>query len=298
MHVRLVASAWTSAGDTSPMRSPATSPVPIAERIAAVADAGYVGMGLIADDLRAIRDSLGFPGLRDMIADAGLEPRRDRTHRALVDPARRARQLLRRSRAPVRGGRRARAGVHQDRIGARPRDRRSAGARRSTPAAGRRSARARHPDRDRDHALLDHRDGPDGCRTHRGGRSSRRSACSSTHGTSSGRGRHWTSCATRSRRSTSSGSNSTMPPPSVVGTLFEDTVDRRLLCGDGAFDLPGLVTCCVSWASTDRGAWRSCPSPSARCRSARRSSLRRSRTLVVLVAAENCRSPLRWMGGE
>ena len=27
----------------------------------------------------------------------------------------------------------------------------------------------------------------------------------------------------------------------VVGTLFEDTVDNRLLCGDGSFDLIGLV---------------------------------------------------------
>ncbi len=29
--------------------------------------------------------------------------------------------------------------------------------------------------------------------------------------------------------------------PAVVGTLFEDTVDHRLLCGEGCFDLPGLV---------------------------------------------------------
>jgi sugar phosphate isomerase/epimerase len=27
----------------------------------------------------------------------------------------------------------------------------------------------------------------------------------------------------------------------VIGTLFEDTVDRRLLCGEGCFDLRGLV---------------------------------------------------------
>jgi sugar phosphate isomerase/epimerase len=69
---RLVATAWTSAGDTSPMRSPATSPVPIAERVAAVANAGFSGLGLIADDLRAVRASIGFPGLRELIADAGL----------------------------------------------------------------------------------------------------------------------------------------------------------------------------------------------------------------------------------
>jgi sugar phosphate isomerase/epimerase len=29
--------------------------------------------------------------------------------------------------------------------------------------------------------------------------------------------------------------------PAVVGTLFEDTVHRRRYCGEGTFDLPGLV---------------------------------------------------------
>ena len=68
----LVATAWTSAGDTSPMRVPATSPVPIAERVAAVAEAGFCGLGLIADDLAVIRDTIGFVGLRDLLADHGL----------------------------------------------------------------------------------------------------------------------------------------------------------------------------------------------------------------------------------
>ena len=27
----------------------------------------------------------------------------------------------------------------------------------------------------------------------------------------------------------------------MIGTLFEDTVDNRLLCGQGSFDLNGLV---------------------------------------------------------
>ena len=57
---RLVATAWTSAGDTSPMRVPATSPVPIAKRVAAVADAGFCGLGLIADDLAIVHDTIGF----------------------------------------------------------------------------------------------------------------------------------------------------------------------------------------------------------------------------------------------
>ncbi|MEB8336945.1 sugar phosphate isomerase/epimerase family protein [Streptomyces endophyticus] len=29
--------------------------------------------------------------------------------------------------------------------------------------------------------------------------------------------------------------------PQVIGTLFEDTVSRRRLCGEGAFDLPGII---------------------------------------------------------
>ncbi|MFJ1747442.1 sugar phosphate isomerase/epimerase family protein [Streptomyces sp. NPDC088116] len=39
----------------------------------------------------------------------------------------------------------------------------------------------------------------------------------------------------------------------VVGTLFEDTVRRRRLCGEGSFDLPGIVTALrtAGW----RGPW-------------------------------------------
>ena len=68
----LVATAWTSAGATSPMHVPATSPVPIAQRVAAVADAGFCGLGLIADDLAIIRDTIGYEGLRDLLAEHEL----------------------------------------------------------------------------------------------------------------------------------------------------------------------------------------------------------------------------------
>jgi sugar phosphate isomerase/epimerase len=54
------------------MDSPAVSPVPIAERIAAIADAGFCGFGLVADDLRVIHDDIGFEALRDLIFAAGL----------------------------------------------------------------------------------------------------------------------------------------------------------------------------------------------------------------------------------
>ena len=69
---QLVATAWTSAGDTSPRRTPSVSPVPIAERVAAVADAGFCGMGLIAADLAVVRDSIGFAGLKDLLAEHKL----------------------------------------------------------------------------------------------------------------------------------------------------------------------------------------------------------------------------------
>ncbi len=69
---QLVATSWSSAGNASPMRTPGTSPVPIADRIDAVAAAGFIGFGLIADDLAAIRNSIGFDALRGLITDAGL----------------------------------------------------------------------------------------------------------------------------------------------------------------------------------------------------------------------------------
>src|SRR3954452_16864175 len=51
---------------------PSTSPVLIAQRVAAVADAGYTGLGLIADDVAVIRDNVGFDGLRNLLTDHGL----------------------------------------------------------------------------------------------------------------------------------------------------------------------------------------------------------------------------------
>lgn len=68
----LVASCWTSAGDAAPLRNPETSPVPIAERLEALASTGWAGFGLAQDDLIAARDTLGFSGLRKLIDAAGF----------------------------------------------------------------------------------------------------------------------------------------------------------------------------------------------------------------------------------
>lgn len=68
----LVASCWTSAGSAAPLQNPETSPVPIAERLEAIASTGWSGFGLGHDDLAAARATLGFPELRDLIDEAGL----------------------------------------------------------------------------------------------------------------------------------------------------------------------------------------------------------------------------------
>jgi sugar phosphate isomerase/epimerase len=68
----LIASCWTSAGNIAPLSHPETSPVPIAERLAALAATGWSGFGLAHDDLGAAKDSIGFPALRKLIDQAGF----------------------------------------------------------------------------------------------------------------------------------------------------------------------------------------------------------------------------------
>jgi sugar phosphate isomerase/epimerase len=68
----LVASCWTSAGNVAPLQNPETSPVPIAERLEAIASTGWSGFGLAHDDLAAARATLGFPALRGLIDGANL----------------------------------------------------------------------------------------------------------------------------------------------------------------------------------------------------------------------------------
>ncbi len=67
----LLATCWTSAGDAAPDR-PGPSPVPVEQRVAAVAGAGFTGMGLVLDDLRVVRESIGYEALVALMTDAGL----------------------------------------------------------------------------------------------------------------------------------------------------------------------------------------------------------------------------------
>ncbi|WP_089248031.1 sugar phosphate isomerase/epimerase family protein [Rhodococcoides kyotonense] len=69
----MIAACWTSAGDVRPDANPAVSPVPISERIDAVAAAGFAGMGIVAADLAAVDDEIGLPALAAMLDRSGLK---------------------------------------------------------------------------------------------------------------------------------------------------------------------------------------------------------------------------------
>ncbi len=71
-HPRVIATCWTSAGDVAPLHDPELSPFPALERIRAVAATGWAGIGCGQDDLRAVRDSVGFPAVRAAVRDPGL----------------------------------------------------------------------------------------------------------------------------------------------------------------------------------------------------------------------------------
>jgi sugar phosphate isomerase/epimerase len=68
----LLATCWTSAGDVVPRRNGETSPIAIADRIAAVAAAGFTGIGIAAADLIVARDTIGYPTLSRLIDDSGI----------------------------------------------------------------------------------------------------------------------------------------------------------------------------------------------------------------------------------
>jgi sugar phosphate isomerase/epimerase len=237
----LVATAWSSAGDTSPMRTPATSPVPIGERITAIADAGFCGFGLIVDDLVAVRDSIGFETLRDLVTHAGLvhteiellerwwiprgEPGHTHDVRDLLfeaadviapafikigsengPPTANPTALV----APLRELA-EQAAAHGTRVAI---ETMPFSAIATVPMGAEIVAAAGHPAA----GLL-----VDAWHVFRAG-------------------------------TTLAELRTALPPsmifgvelddaaPDVVGTLFEDTVERRLFCGDGSFDLTGLVT--------------------------------------------------------
>jgi len=68
----LVATCWTSAGDVRPLDEPEVSPFSASERVRAVAAAGFTGIGFAHDDLAVVRDGTGFAELASEVRAFGL----------------------------------------------------------------------------------------------------------------------------------------------------------------------------------------------------------------------------------
>ncbi|MGY1643399.1 sugar phosphate isomerase/epimerase family protein [Geodermatophilus sp. SYSU D00703] len=68
----LLATCWTTAGDAAPSREDWRSPVPLRERIEAAAAAGFTGFGVLAVDLAVAEREHGLPGIRAMLATNGI----------------------------------------------------------------------------------------------------------------------------------------------------------------------------------------------------------------------------------
>lgn len=68
----LMATCWTSAGDAASDRPDLRSPLALRERIEAASSAGFRGFGLLSDDLPAAVEAYGLPGIRAMLADNGI----------------------------------------------------------------------------------------------------------------------------------------------------------------------------------------------------------------------------------
>jgi sugar phosphate isomerase/epimerase len=68
----LLATCWTTAGDAAPSREDWRSPVPLRERIEAAAAVGFTGFGVLAVDLAVAEREHGLPGIRAMLADNGI----------------------------------------------------------------------------------------------------------------------------------------------------------------------------------------------------------------------------------
>ncbi len=69
---QLLASCWTTAGDAAPLRGDERSPFAIGDRIEAVAAAGLQGFGINQADLAATRSDPGWSVIRSILDDHGI----------------------------------------------------------------------------------------------------------------------------------------------------------------------------------------------------------------------------------
>lgn len=68
----LLAACWTWAGDVGPGDVDQRSPIPLGQRVEAVAASGWDGVGICHADLVEFRDTLGLRRVRTMLDDAGI----------------------------------------------------------------------------------------------------------------------------------------------------------------------------------------------------------------------------------
>lgn len=69
---RLLATCWTSAGDAAPQVGDERSPIDLGERMRTAVAAGWDGFGIVRADLVAYRDEYGLDALRALAVDAGV----------------------------------------------------------------------------------------------------------------------------------------------------------------------------------------------------------------------------------
>lgn len=69
---RLLATCWSSAGDAASDRADPRSPLNLRERIEAASAAGFRGFGLLSADLPAAEREYGLSGIRAMLDDNGM----------------------------------------------------------------------------------------------------------------------------------------------------------------------------------------------------------------------------------
>lgn len=69
---QLLATCWTTAGDAAPDRVDQSSPLGLAERAAAASAAGFTGFGLVYADLLRYEQEHGVAGMKSILDDNGL----------------------------------------------------------------------------------------------------------------------------------------------------------------------------------------------------------------------------------
>ncbi|OPX13274.1 sugar phosphate isomerase/epimerase [Mycobacterium sp. AT1] len=68
----LLATCWTSAGNVMPTRTGPSSPLEVTERVSAVSAAGYTGFGIGHADIQNVRNTMGDKVFRSLLDDHGI----------------------------------------------------------------------------------------------------------------------------------------------------------------------------------------------------------------------------------